>query len=110
MNRKALNRLVLARAAGWSYDRLADLYDTMKRQIEAAVPGWRATRVKCVDGSHAFIGSKGPVLVILTSGRIFRGRFASDGLISHVGLKPLPDGSVAFRAPDLTASGTVEVM
>ena len=106
MNREALDRLVLARNVGWSYDKLAALYMIMKAQIENAVPGWRAQSERCVDGSYAFIGSKGPVLVIMPDCRMFVGRFGE--LVSWVGLQPQANGTFAFPAPNTAARGTRE--
>ena len=96
MNLAATDRLVLARAAGWGYDQLADLYDVMKQQIERSVTGWRADRARCADGSHAFIGRKGPVLIITPSRRMFIGRFASDGLLSWSECFPHQPGASFF--------------
>lgn len=109
MNREALRRLVLARGAGSSSAILARLYERYKAQIEAAVPGWRAHSARCVDGSYAFIGSKGPALVIMPDGRILKGRFADDGLLRWRPLQSMPDGTIAFPPPDPSAVGTTEV-
>jgi hypothetical protein len=109
LNREAIRRLELAHGAGWSYDDLAELYNDLKLQIERLCPGWRADRIRCSDGSHGFLGSLGPVLVIMPDRSIYLGRLgatAADGLVHYVGLVPQPNGSFAFPPPQPAAPGT----
>jgi hypothetical protein len=111
LNREAMRRLGLAHDAGWSYAELADLYDVLRMQIEGACPGWRATRVKCSDGSHAFIGALGPVLVIMPDRRIYLGQLGTDsseGAVYWSGLS-FVGGIVIFPAPNPSAPGTRQV-
>ena len=57
LNQEAIERLVFAHDAGWGYDRLVDLYDNYRLQIQRADPGWSADRSDCSDGSIAFVGT-----------------------------------------------------
>jgi hypothetical protein len=72
MSREAVSRLVLASQRGMSYDRVADLFEHLKGQIEEKADGWRATRARCVDGSVVFLGDQ-YALVITPEGGIYRG-------------------------------------
>lgn len=112
MNSEAIRRLILAHGAGWSYHNLAALYERFKTQIERAARGWRANKADCVDGSYAFIGSQGRVLVIMPDRSIHIGVLGAtqaDGLLYYIGTATLPDGTLAFPRPNPGAPGTKKV-
>jgi hypothetical protein len=112
LNREAIRRLELAHDAGWNCDKLAELYDDLKTQIERLSPGWRATRIICSDGSHGFVGELRPVLVIMTDRSIYTGllgRTPADGLLYTTGFSLSPSGAVAFPPPNPSAPGTTRV-
>jgi hypothetical protein len=96
MNREAVSRLKAAWQRGMSHELIAELYESLKRQIESTADDWRADRVLCLDGSVAFVGQV-HVLVVHQSG-IFVGQLGS--LLPFVGGKMTPEGYV-FPAPDL---------
>ncbi|HET9952988.1 MAG TPA: hypothetical protein VFQ61_00720 [Polyangiaceae bacterium] len=112
LNREALRRLELAHDAGWTADELAELYNELKIQIENTCPGWRADRVKCSDGSEAFVGALGPVLLVLPDRGLFIGHLgatAADGALFYTGMVMSPDGCLMFPPPNTSCPGTRRV-
>jgi hypothetical protein len=86
------------------------MYDGMRAQIEreatARGQDWSAQRACCEDGSIAFLGSKGPALVI-TPGRdiaIGKAYGGSDALID-VSRTTFSGGGVVFPTPNLQSPG-----
>lgn len=109
LNREAVRRLELAHDHGFTHTELAELYETLKLQIEAACPGWRADRVECADGSHAFVGALGLALVITQDRGIYVGRLgktALEGVLFYTGAVITANGHVAFPPPNPNSPGT----
>lgn len=79
---------------------IADLYDFLKKQIEAVAGGsWRANRWECVDGSVVFLGEI-HVLVISDTG-IFAGKI--NALVTPAS-GTVVGGRFLFPAPNFDAA------
>ena len=113
LNQTAVQRLLLAYDAGWSYDQLVDLYDNFRQQIQRANPGWIADRSACSDGSTAFVGAlpalPDRVLVIMPDRSLLLGSLAANpsaALLSYSGITFAPGGTAQFPPPNPSAPGT----
>jgi len=116
LNQEAVDRLILAHDAGWSYAQLVDLYDGFRLQIQRASPGWIADRASCSDGSTAFVGAlpgvANRVLVVMPDRSMFLGSLGAtqvDGLLSYSGMTFTPTGTVQFPAPNAAAPRTTRL-
>ena len=108
MHREALRHVLQARNDGADHHTLAELYEGLKVQIEAAEVGWRAIRGACTDGSHLFrgVGAGALVLVITPACVIMTGSLYPGGLIDPTGIEHYPDRGWLFPPPDPRAPGT----
>jgi hypothetical protein len=112
LHAESIRRLMLAHMAGWSYDKLAELYNELKLQIESADPAWRASRLACSDGSHVFVGTYAQALAIMPDRSVHLGTFgatSSVALVFCVGMSRSPNGAIVYPPPNPAAPGTTRI-
>jgi hypothetical protein len=101
MCREAITRLVSARRQGRTIAEVADLFESLKEQIEDTAEDWRADRARCADGSIAFVGR--PHSLVIHPDGIYVGPLGGpDDFLPTVGITRDEQGWV-FPAPNLKA-------
>ncbi len=103
MVREAVQRVVLMKKHGWPPDDLADFFDHLKRQIEAADRSWKADRSLCADGTHCFAGPYGDAIVFCPDGAILRGQVRTGCMLDPLKMVQSPQGRFMLPAPNRNA-------